>query len=66
MRELEGQTMSDVSGEAAGMQAGSNGGLFLLVKPREMAVKTVKRVMLFILVVRRSGSRGAKRALMIE
>ena len=48
MRELEGQTMSDVSGEVAGMQAGSTGDLFLLVKPREMTVKNMKRVMLMM------------------
>ena len=50
MRELEGQAVSDVSREVAGMRAGSTG-LCLLARPREMAVKTKKRIMLFMMAV---------------
>ena len=65
MRELEGQAVSDVSREVAGMRAESTG-LFLLVRPREIVVKTKKRTMFFMMAVRLSGSRGADIELLIE
>ena len=55
MRELEGQALSDVFREVAGTRVG-NIGLLLLVRPREMAVKTSKRVMLLMVAVRRRGA----------
>ena len=55
MRELEGQSESDVSREVAGTRAG-NTGLFL-VRPREMTAKTKKGMMFFIVAVRCNGSR---------
>ena len=63
MRESEGQAVSDMLREVAGVRAGSTG-LCLLARPREIAVKTKKRIMFFMTVVRRSGSRGAE--LLIE
>ena len=65
MREFEGQVVSDMFREVAGMRAGSTG-LCLLARPREMAVKTKKYAMFFMMAVRRSGSRGADRELLIE
>ena len=65
MRELEGQALSDMFREVAVARAG-NTGLFLLVRPSEMEVKINKKTMFFMVAVRRSGSRGAERELLIE
>ena len=52
--------MSDMSREVVGTRAGRTD-LCLLVTPREMAVKTEKMMILFMVTVRCSGSGEAER-----
>ena len=52
--------MSDMFREVAGVRAGRTG-LCLLVPPREMVVKTKKRINFFMMAVSRSSSGGVKR-----
>ena len=52
--------MSDMFREVVGVRAGSTG-LCLLARPREMVVKTKKKINFFMMAVSRSGSGGVER-----